>query len=480
MEQIATSSNKRTSYFLIPFVVIAAIGIGWLTAQVGFLLPGLLLAALLTLPFIYAIFREPRVGIVSFIIYCFIYILFTREIGHFQYLYVIEGLLVLTWLAAIFHTTKQYDWSYLRNEICVLGAIWMLINVLELFNPAGSSLLGWMVEVRYHLLWILTVPLCMVIFNTKKDLNTFLILLICMSLLATANGIKQITLGLFPGESEWLDTYGYLTHLIWGELRVFSFYSDASQFGASQAQMFVIAFTLALGPFKKWKRILCGLAALAFLYGESISGTRGAIFTLFVGLGVVLLINKNLKVIGIALVIAVVGFCFLKFTFIGESHFEIRRMRSALNANDASFNIRLSNQMKLQDYLQSRPFGGGVGAMGYSGVKYNSGTYLASIPPDSYWVKVWAEYGIVGFVIWISMMMYIIGKSCGIVWNTKDRGLRFKLTALTAGFTGIIISSYGNEIMNMFPSSMILFVSFAFIFLGPKLDREAQLSNTNA
>ncbi|GGK56718.1 O-antigen ligase family protein [Rufibacter glacialis] len=473
MEQIARTTDKKSSFFLIPLAVLAAIGVGWMTAQVGFLVPGLVLALLLVVPLVYLIFKEPRIGIISLVSYCFIYNLFAREIGHFQYLYIVDALVVLSWLAALFHTTKDYDWSLMRNEICVLGAIWTIINILEIFNPAGSSLLGWMLEMRYHLLWILVVPLCLVVFNRNKDLNAFLILLICMSLLATINGVKQVTIGLFPGELEWLNSYGYMTHLIWGELRVFSFFSDASQFGASQAHMFVIAFTLALGPFKRWKKVLCGLAALAFLYGESISGTRGALFTLFIGLGVVLLITKNLKVIGIALVFAVVGFCFLKFTYIGESHFEIRRMRSALSSNDASFNIRLSNQLKLKEYLAEHPFGGGVGAIGYTGEKYNKGTYLATIPPDSYWVKVWAEYGIVGFVIWISMMMYIIGKSCGIVWNTKDKGLRFKLTALTAGFTGIVISSYGNEIMNMQPSSMILFVSWAFIFLGPKLDKEA-------
>ncbi|MBC3539162.1 O-antigen ligase domain-containing protein, partial [Rufibacter sp. H-1] len=117
---------------------------------------------------------------------------------------------------------------------------------------------------------------------------------------------------------------------------------------------------------------------------------------------------------------------------------------------------------------------GGVGAIGFTGRNYNKGTYLASIPPDSYWVKVWAEFGTPGFILWISLMMYIIGKSCGIVWNTKDKGLKFKLTALTAGFTGIIISSYSNEIMNMMPSSMIIYISWSFIFLGPKLDREIQ------
>ncbi|MFT2009001.1 O-antigen ligase family protein [Pontibacter sp. 13R65] len=473
MRQLVISSEKKSPAFALLLVVMAAVGFGWLTAQFGLLVPGIMLSILLLLPFVYAIFTEPKVGIITFIAYCFVFNLFAREIGHFPYLYVIEGLLLLSWLGAIFHTNRKFDWSFAGNEITVIGAIWMFINILELLNPAGSSVLGWMVDIRYTLLWLLTVPLCMAVFNKHKDLNTFLILITAMSLLATINGVKQIKLGLFPGEQQWLDSYGYVTHLIWGQLRAFSFYPDASQFGASQAHLFIIAFVLALGPFKLWKRALCALAALAFLYGESISGTRGAVFTLFVGIAVVLFINKNIKITIISFFIVIAGFCFLKYTSIGESHFEIRRMRSAIKPNDDSFNARLINQAKLTEYLRTRPFGGGVGAIGYTGVTYNSGTYLATIPPDSYWVKIWVEYGIVGFVIWISLMMYIIGKSCGIVWNTKDKGLRYKLTALTAGFTSIIIVSYGNETMNMFPSSMIIYVSWAFIFLGPKLDKEA-------
>jgi hypothetical protein len=34
--------------------------------------------------------------------------------------------------------------------------------------------------------------------------------------------------------------------------------------------------------------------------------------------------------------------------------------------------------------------------------------------------------------------------------------------------------------MNNVPSSIILYISWAFIFLGPKLDKEAQLAEANA
>src|SRR5690606_31089141 len=118
------------------------------------------------------------------------------------------------------------------------------------------------------------------------------------------------------------------------------------------------------------------------------------------------------------------------------------------------------------------PFGGGLGTIGYLGEQYNPGTYLASLPPDSYWVKVWAMYGNVGFTIWFCIMLYILGRCCGIAWVTKDKGLHVKLIALTAGYAGTLFCSYGNEVMNNQPSFAIMLMSWCLIFLGPKFDQE--------
>ena len=89
----------------------------------------------------------------------------------------------------------------------------------------------------------------------------------------------------------------------------------------------------------------------------------------------------------------------------------------------------------------------------------------------------WVMYGIVGLIIWFGMMMYILGKSCGIIWKIQDKGLRYKLIALCSGAAGVFFASYGNEIINDMPSAMIVSISWAFIFLGPRLDKEILKSN---
>nr|WP_262907746.1 O-antigen ligase family protein [Hymenobacter sp. BT770] len=285
--------------------------------------------------------------------------------------------------------------------------------------------------------------------------------------------MKQLYLGLSAGEQAFLDE-NTKTHLLWGKLRVFSFYSDAGQFGAAQAHIALVALILALGPFKYWKRALLAAAALVLVVGMFISGTRGALFTLGSGVLVALLISNNIKVFVLGSVMALAGFGVLKYTTIGSSNYNIYRMRTALDPTDPSLNVRFQNQQRLGAYLADRPFGGGLGIIGNSGIKYNAGQYLASIPPDSYWVKVWAMYGIVGFTIWLGLMLYILGKCCGIVWRIRDRALKAKLIALTAGAAGSLAASYGNEVINFMPSALVVYISWAFVFRGPQLDAQSQ------
>ncbi len=481
MNQVTFTPKSKLKGLLLPFGILAAILVGWLTSTIGIALPLILVVVALIIPSVFIVFNKPKVGFLAYMALSVFLVFLGREIGDFPFGYGIEALLILTWVAAIFHTNNTYEWSLIKTDITALGAIWFLISILELFNPISGSFLAWVADARYPLGWLLVVPLCMVLFNKKKDLDFFLILIIGLSLIAAFNGVKQQHLGFFPGERAFVNGAGAKTHILFGKLRVFSFYSDAGQFGASMAQLCVIAFVLALGPFKKTTRIICAASSLIFLYAMFISGTRGALFALGVGIIIVIVINKNMKIMLMTLVIGLFGFAILRYTYIGNGNYNVYRMRTALNPEDPSLNIRFQNQVRMQEILKNYPLGAGLGSVGYAAYAHTKNrTYLGSIPPDSYWVKVWANYGIIGFTIWFGMMMYITGKCCGIVWNTKDKRLKVQLTALTAGAAGIVFCSYGNEVMNNMPSSMIVYVSWAFVFLGPRLDRQIQKEESNA
>ncbi len=465
-----TSSNYHVLIALI--AVLASLLISYLTVTIGVLAPLLFFLLGVVLVFLILVMKNPFLGMMTLLAYCFIVVFFEREIKGFPLNYGVEILYLITWIAIVVNSAKD-DWDRINNDLCILISIWFLISVLQLFNPSGASSRGWLHEIRTSGLdSFVLVPAGFLLFRNSKHLNVFLYTIIIFSVIALLNGIKQVYFGLFPGEQFFL--MNSPSHSVWGKIRVFSLYGDAGQFGASQAQLAVICGVLAMGPFKVWKRICLTFLAFLFFYGMLISGTRGAFFALMPGIFLAIFLFKNMKVLFIGVLFTLIFLGGLKFTQIGSSNYHIFRLRTALNPEDPSLNVRLNNQEILGKYMKEYPFGGGLGIIGYAGHEYNSGKLLSTVEPDSYWVKVWVMYGIVGFVFWFCMMMYILGKCCGIVWKIKDERLRVKLIALTAGFSGIFICSYGNEVINALPSSIVVYLSLVFIFLGPELDRKMQ------
>ncbi|RYF20542.1 MAG: O-antigen ligase domain-containing protein [Flavobacteriales bacterium] len=402
------------------------------------------------------------------IIYCFTFGILAREIGGMPYGILIEVIMLILWVVVIATVPKEH-WQSVNTDLVYLLLFWFIYSVLQVINP-GASPRGWLQEIRSTALYpFLMVPLGFLIFRENKHLDTFLILIIALSTLASLNGVKQLYVGPSRGEQFFLDSGGALTHVLWGRLRVFSFYSDAGQFGASQAQIGIMTLILALSNIKIWKKIVLFGCSGLMIYGMLISGTRGALFAIIIGGIVAVLLSKKFKVLILGGLVAVSFLFILKFTYIGNGNYQIYRLRSALDPNDPSLNVRFITQRKLREYMSTRPFGGGLGVIGANGTKYNQDKYLSTVQPDSYFVKVWAMYGIVGLTIWLAIMMYIMGKSFGIIWKLEDGNLKIKMIALVSGYAGVLFCSYGNEVINTMPSSIVVYLSWVFIFNSRKL-----------
>jgi len=409
----------------------------------------------------------------TLIVYCFLYWGIARELNlNFPIGLLIEVGLLLTLISAILTIPKE-NWSRLNNDLVYLFLFWFILSVLEVFNPAGANVSGWLKEIRSAAEYpLLIVVISFLVFDKNKHLNTFIIIVVALSTLAALDGFKQQHIGLSAGDRRFLDAGGAVTHVLWGRLRVFSFYSEAAQFGASQAHIGLFALILALGPVSKKAKIILFLCSGLMIYGMLISGTRGAFFALIPGAFVAIILSKKFKVLFFGGAVAILFLGVLKFTSIGNGNYAIYRFRSALDPNDPSLKVRLNSQRILKEYMSSIPLGGGLGVTGANGAEYNPDKFLSKIQPDSYWVKIWVMYGIVGFTIWISIMMFLLGKCCAIVWNIRNEGLRIKAIALSSGFAGILMCSYGNEVINTMPTTIIVYVSIAFIYIMPKLDQE--------
>lgn len=434
---------------------------------------------LILLPFIFAflylIFSYPIIGLYTAIIFGFTILGLAIYID-FQVGLLMDGILFLTFIALIFNKFyDKIDWKPAKKDITLLAVIWFGYSLFELFNPESRSVIAWLNGIRgISMYMLLIVVLTLLLINSSRKLEIFFLIWGSMSLLASLKGIVQNFWGVDSYEQAWLDSGGAITHVIFGKLRIFSFMSDAGQFGANQAYSAVVAAIVALAE-KDWrKRMFFILVAILGIYGMLLSGTRGAISVPLVGFATFFVLKKNKLVMFSGFILLVVVFVFFKYTTIGQGNDQIRRMRSAFDPNDASFQVRLENQRTLSVYLASRPFGGGIGQAGVKAKKYLPNAYLSQIATDSWYVMIWAEQGIVGLLLHLFILFYIVIKASGRIMNKiRDPILKIKMAALVSGMVGVMVASYGNAVLGTLPTAVTIYMSMALMLNTEIFDKEA-------
>ncbi len=432
---------------------------------------------LLILPFVISviiwIFFDPRNGIILLFI-CNYYAL-----GITRYLPAplglsIDGLLVLTWLSVLFSQfNHKVYWSKGKSLFTFLAFIWYAYALFEFVNPQVISRQAWFYAMRgVSLYMLLTIPLVRIVFNKEKDLDSILNMWAVFTLTAVVKGVMQKVLGPDPWEHRWLMNGGGVTHLLPGGLRIFSFFTDAGNYGASMGFSGVVFGLLFLHTASK-KRYFWMVVSLLAFFGMMISGTRGALAVPVAGMALYCVVSKNFKILFIGAVLMIGVYGFLKFSSVGNTVYEIRRIRTALDPDNPSLNVRLENQKKLKSYLSDKPFGGGIGSAGNWGMRFTPNTFLANTPTDSWYVQIWAEQGIIGLYLHLFILICVVGYSgYYIMFQCKTERYKVKATALLAGMFGIMAASYGNGVLGQMPNGIIIYMSMAFISLMKEWEEE--------
>jgi hypothetical protein len=387
----------------------------------------------------------------------------------------IDSVILLTFISLFFNNFyRKFDWKLVNRDITLLALLWMGYGLFSVANPELISFELWLSSFRTVSLYMLfVIILTLLLMNTRKQFSIFLMIWGIMTIIATLKGIGQQFIGLDKWEQAWIDAGAYSTHVLFGELRVFSFISDAGQFGANQAYAGIVFIILALKQEKITTRVFYLLVGISGIYGMFLSGTRGAISVVLFGLMLFFLLKRNKFIIFSGIVTLIVVFVFFKYTTIGQDVQQIRRMRTAFDPNDPSFQTRLANQKIFKKYLSTRPFGGGLGHAGKKVQKKLPNSFLANIATDSWFVLIWAEQGVVGLSLHLFILFYIIIKaSYLIMYRIRDPIVKLNMTALAAGMIGIMVASYGNAVLGQVPTSIMIYVSMALLLTPERFDNE--------
>lgn len=431
---------------------------------------------LIILPFVFAylylIFKYPITGLYTAVFLGFTILGLSRYVD-FQVGLLMDGIFLFTFIALIFNKFyEKVDWSLANKDITLLALIWFGYSMFELFNPEMRSIPAWLNGTRgISLYMLILVVLTLLMIDSNRKLDLFIYIWGALSLLASLKGVMQHFIGVDSYEQAWLNAGAAQTHVLFGKLRIFSFLNDAGQFGANQAYSAVVAAIVAMVT-KDWRiRLFLILVAVFGLYGMLLSGTRGAISIPLAGFGTFFILKKNKAVMLSGFVALVLLFVFFKYTTIAQGNEQIRRMRTAFDPNDASFQVRLENQRTLKVYLSSRPFGGGIGHAGVKAKKFLPYAFLSQIATDSWYVMIWAEQGIIGLLLHLFILFYVVIKaSVNIMTKIRDPILKMKMAALVSGLVGVMVASYGNAVLGSLPTGALIYISMALLLNTERLD----------
>lgn len=326
-----------------------ALVLGMGIARSGVGLAGALVGGPPALVFAGLCLNRPKVGVYACLIIGFF--LFSHSLGDIvgrilpiQTGLLLDGCLLLSLLGVLSKANKD-DWSRLHNPATYLVLFWLLYNVFELINPESISREPWLVAVRgFSLYWFEITIIGLICLTKRADLELFIRLWLISCLIHALWSFKQQYLGLTDLEADWLENIGRSTHLLNGQLRSFSLCPDAGQFGAVMAHASLYAFIRMLDEPTLRRKMLYAVLGAVYFWGYAVAGSRGPIVVLGAGFAIYLLLRRNIVLLVTGSIVLGLAFGMLKYTHIGQSNYQIQRMRSSMDPNDPSLQLRLYNQ----------------------------------------------------------------------------------------------------------------------------------------
>jgi putative inorganic carbon (HCO3(-)) transporter len=442
------------------------------------ILPGIMLPALLVLiPSVYALLAFPRFGIVVLLIASY-FLMSTLKFGvTYPVGTLMDGLQFLLIIGFFIKHKSDRSWEFAKSPVTPILIIWVMYNILQVFNPIADSMLAWLYTIRTVGIVALTYFLFSYYIVSVSFIRLLLKLWIGMSVIAALYTIKQEYFGFSSFEKEFLanDPGATALYFISGHWRKFSIFTDPVALAYNMVISSILCITLMFGPVSTIKKMVLGIFVCFFVMAMVYSGTRGSFILIpaAMALLLVLKLNKKVFVFGVLMFVALVI-----ITRLPTSNSNLQRFQSAFRpSNDASFNVRKKNQKRIQPFIQSHPIGGGLGSTGVWGQRFSPNSYLASFPPDSGYVRVAVETGWIGLLIFCTLMFVILRTGIKNYFKIKDPELKTYCLAMTLMVFALGIGNYPQEAFVQYPVNIYFYLIVALITITYKLDRKNLSTN---
>ena len=455
--------------FVLAIAIITILGI----AHYGLIFGVAVSLILIVIPIVACIVVYPTFGIIVLLIAAYLVMWVIRMGVDFPLGTLLDALQLLLLLGFFISQKIKPDYKIFKNPITAVVIAWVSYNVLEVANFQAESRLAWVYSIRA----VAGVALMYFVFVRQIKSVEFIRLIfklwIALACFAALYAFKQEYLGFFDYEFENINNDLQRSLLfISGHWRKFSIFSDPVAFSYNMVTASILCLVLMLGAKKKAHKIILGFLILFFMIAMIFSGTRGAnvLFPAALFLLAVLKFNRTILVFSSA--------CFLGLLvliFLPTGNQNIQRFQSAFRpSNDASFNLRKINQKRIQPFIQTHPFGGGLGATGTWGSRFSPNSYLANFPPDSGYVRVAVELGWIGLLVFCTFMFVILSTGIKNYYLIKDPTLKKYCLAMILVVFALNIGNFPQEALVQFPTSIYFYLFVALLNVTLELDKAKQ------
>lgn len=454
--------------FAILFAILSSVSIVFLGVKVALLL----IAVLIGLPLIYAVIAYPKVGIITILFSSYLLLWFLKMGITFPLGTLMDGLIGLMLFGFLLKQKYNSNWTLFNNPLSKVILVWIGYNLLEVINPVAESRMAWVYTVRTVALVLIMYFIFLYNITSVNFIRIIFKIWIGLSFFAAIYGFKQEHFGFFEFEKNWLGADPVITslYLVSGVWRKFSIFSDPVTFAYNMVISSILCFALITGPIRQWKKIALAALGIFFLITMVYSGTRGAFVLAPVALLMFCVLKFNRAVLFAGLIFGVVLVAMIK---VPTSNPSLKRFQSAFYPSyDASYNVRKNNQKKIQPYILEHPMGGGLGATGTWGQRFSPDSYLANFPPDSGYVRVAAELGWIGLLVFCSMIFIALKTGINNYFEIKDSELKsYCLATILIVFT-LNIGNYPQEALVQYPTNIYFSLVLALMNVTLTLDRK--------
>lgn len=454
-------------------LLLVSLSFAYIIANYGFAWGMLITVVLIGLPVVYTVIAFPKYGIIVLMVAAY-FIMYVIKVGiNFPLGTLMDALEVLLFLGFLLKQKSTKDWRMLRNPVSIIIIIWVTYNIAQVANPSAESRLAWLYTIRPIALTTFMYFVFMYNIDSVKFIKLIIYLWLLLGVAAAIYAFKQEYIGFTNFEKESLsDPLTAQLFFIDGHWRKFSFFSDPVAFAYNMVIDIMLCLALMWGPTSVRQKILLSFLIILFLSAMLFSGTRGAYVLIPSGLALFFVMTFTKKLIPFAVIALMILIVAIK---IPSGNPTLVRFQSAFKpSNDASFNVRQENQRRVKPYILKHPLGGGLGATGAWGVRFAPYSFLASFPPDSGYMRVAAEIGWIGLILFCVMMFIILRAGILNFYRIKDPELKCYCLAMVLMVFVLNIGNYPQEALAQYPTNIYIYIIIAIINVTMKLDLDKQ------